>query len=221
MSETYSQKLAENYYRTLYKECGCNEEIHSATLEPFAAEFAGLSPVLDLGCGSGMFLRILLARKVSCTGVEGSQECVEACRQANLPAVKSDVFEYLRATADSSYGGIFCSHLIEHLMPAQALELYSEAYRVLQAQGKLVILTPNFRHLTVAAEGFWLDLTHVRPYPGHALTVLATMAGFRQKRCITYRNKNGLIPYLGNAVRWLLTGGLHAPAGRLGIVCIK
>jgi len=221
MSDAYSRRLLEDCYSRLYQECGCKEEIHSATLGPFATEFTGFSPVLDLGCGSGMFLRILLARNITCVGVDASEECVEACGRASLPVIKADALEYLRGAAVSSYGGIFCSHLIEHLTPPHALELFTEAYRVLRAGGKFVVLTPNFKHLTVAVEGFWLDLTHVRPYPALTLKTLATMAGFQEKKCLTYRTKNGLIPYLGNAVRWLLTGGLHAPAGGLGIVCVK
>jgi len=221
MSEEYSTKLAESCYRAMYAQCGPREEVHRATLEPFGADFVGCAPVLDLGCGTGMFLRILVANNLDCLGVDSSDECIEACRQASLPVVKGDALEFLRDAAESSYGGVFCSHIIEHLAPPQALGLFKGAYRALRNSGKLVVLTPNFRHLTVAAEGFWLDLTHVRPYPAPTMNALATMAGFRQTRCLTYRIKNGFIPYLGNAVRWLLTAGLHDRSGGLAIVCTK
>jgi len=67
--------------------------------------------------------------------------------------------------------------VIEHMQPAQAIELIRESYRVLKPGSRIVIITPNPKDLRTS-ERFWLDITHVRPYPEKLLIVLMTREGF-------------------------------------------
>jgi SAM-dependent methyltransferase len=103
---------------------------------------------------------------------------LQACRARGVKAIESDIFAHLDGLQDACLGGIFCSHLLEHLVPNDALRLLRECYRVLRPSGSLVLVTPNSLDLRVIMQTFWLDLTHVRLYPGALLQPLLKEIGF-------------------------------------------
>ena len=96
---------------------------------------------------------------------------------------------------DSSLGGIFCSHVIEHLHPPEALRLIRESYRVLKSGGTLVLVTPNPQNLLVLTEVFWLDLTHVRFYPVRLLNRVLEEVGFTFVKCFEDKHTRYGTPY--------------------------
>jgi hypothetical protein len=57
------------------------------------------------------------------------------------------------------------------------MQLFELVARSLKMKGRVIILTPNFLQLDVALETFWLDITHVRPYPIPLLKNLLLHAG--------------------------------------------
>jgi 2-polyprenyl-3-methyl-5-hydroxy-6-metoxy-1,4-benzoquinol methylase len=161
-----------------------DESVFIRQLKALAVHFAGSSgPVVDLGCGRGTMLQILKSSGINCYGVDAFVPALEECRVRGLDVVESDVFQHLSALLDNSIGGIFCSHLIEHLASAEALTLLRESHRVIRPGGALVIITPNPKDLNVLTEVFWLDLTHVRFYPAALLGPLLREAGFRFAEC--------------------------------------
>jgi SAM-dependent methyltransferase len=135
-------------------------------------------PVADIGCGRGMFVAELNAAGHKAVGVDAATESVEACRARGVEIVQADALEYL-AGQPNQLGGIFLSHVIEHLTPAQAVKLLDLARRALRTGGRLVIVTPNVTDLRTMTEIFWLDTTHVRPYPVPLLECLCDEAGIR------------------------------------------
>lgn len=50
--------------------------------------------------------------------------------------------------------------------------------RVMKKGGRLILITPNASDLRTS-ERFWLDPTHVRPYPEKLLVLLLQRAGFK------------------------------------------
>jgi len=140
-------------------------------------------PVVDLGCGRGTMLELLKSSGITSYGVDAFSLAVEVCRTKGLAVTESDIFSHLAELTDSSMGGIFCSHLIEHLHPPEALRLIRESYRVLRSGGALVLVTPNPQNLLILTEVFWLDLTHVRFYPARLLDGLLEQAGFTFVHC--------------------------------------
>jgi SAM-dependent methyltransferase len=135
-------------------------------------------PVVDLGCGRGTMLELLKSSGVSSYGVDTFSPALEVCRRKGLQVAECDIFSHLEGLPECSVGGIFCSHVIEHLHPPEALRLLRESYRVLSPGGALVLVTPNPKNLLVLTEGFWLDLTHVRFYPARLLKLLLEEVGF-------------------------------------------
>jgi O-antigen chain-terminating methyltransferase len=67
--------------------------------------------------------------------------------------------------------------VIEHLQPARVAELFHECHRAMRPGGKLILITPNAKDLRTT-ERFWLDPSHVRPYPQKLLTAMLADAGF-------------------------------------------
>jgi SAM-dependent methyltransferase len=168
-------------------------------------------PVLDLGCGSGTLLETLQVLGVPAEGVDASPTAIHECRRRGLKVSEADLFGFLKHTGTGAWGTLFAGHVIEHLPPEAARDLFAQAWRVLREGGLFILLTPNPRNLYVAGEGFWTDPTHVRPYPATLLKALALSAGFSS---LTVRGWwGGLTPkqvVLG-VIRWLVTAGLHQP----------
>lgn len=120
--------------------------------------------VLDIGCGTGVFLEMLREANISGVGVESSQEEFAQCKKKNLEVHQVDAFRFLSRHRDE-FHGVFCSHFVEHFDPTKVLDLFKKVHNVLTSQGLFVIITPNFKNIDVISETFWLDISHVRPYP--------------------------------------------------------
>jgi len=133
--------------------------------------------VLEIGSGRGVMLRLMKEAGITAYGLDSFEDAVIYCRGKGLDVVHGDALGHLAALPDASLGGIFCAHVIEHMQPAQAIELIRESYRVLKPGARIVIITPNPKDLRTS-ERFWLDITHVRPYPQKLLIVLMEREGF-------------------------------------------
>ena len=131
-------------------------------MKRYAAFFAA-GPVADLGSGRGFFLEALRDRAIPAIGVDISDEAIEYARDLGIKCVQSDVLDFLGEARE--LGGVFASHLIEHLEPPAAEEMIARASAALLPGGTFVIVTPNMVDYRTLTEIFWLDTTHVRPYP--------------------------------------------------------
>jgi 2-polyprenyl-3-methyl-5-hydroxy-6-metoxy-1,4-benzoquinol methylase len=142
---------------------------------------AGCKRVLDLGSGRGLFLELLRTAGIDGIGVDGSEEVSAEVRGRGFTVHTADVLTFLRQAAEEkqSYDGVFCSHLIEHLSGELAIELVSLVATVVRPGGRVVFVTPNIANPLVGTKVFWLDLTHVRPYPRLLLQALLDEVGFR------------------------------------------
>jgi 2-polyprenyl-3-methyl-5-hydroxy-6-metoxy-1,4-benzoquinol methylase len=125
---------------------------------------AAAGRVLDIGSGQGQFLDIASAAGHATVGIERHAPAAEACRARGHEVHVEDAVEGLQRL-DGGFDLILVSHLIEHLLPAQAQALVAGTSRLLNPHGALVVVTPNTKNLAVGSHLFWLDPTHVRPYP--------------------------------------------------------
>lgn len=69
---------------------------------------------------------------------------------------------------------IFCKNVVEHLSNTSIM--MREFYRILKPQGKVVIITDDWRK---TFRTFWRDPTHVRPYDRESLQRLLRMYEFK------------------------------------------
>ncbi len=135
--------------------------------------------VLEIGSGRGVLLRLMMESGIKAYGLDSFEEAVIYCKGKGLDVVHGDALSHLATLPAASLGGIFCAHVIEHMQPAQVIDLIRESHRVLKPGARIVIITPNPKDLRTS-ERFWLDITHVRPYPEKLLTVLMKREGFNK-----------------------------------------
>ena len=150
---------------------------HARKLLRYYSGFFNRGVVVDLGVGRGYFLEALSSRHIEAVGVDISEEAAAYCRKQGFSIVVSDAVEYLGSTSD--LGGVFASHLIEHMPPASVEQLFGAAFQAMVRGGRIVVVTPNIKDWRVWSETFWLDLTHVRPYPPALVEAMLSAAGFR------------------------------------------
>jgi O-antigen chain-terminating methyltransferase len=150
--------------------------VHARRIMAWYAAMFTTGPVLDVGAGRGYFLEALRGRGIEGVGVDNSPQAAVEARAIGVDIVVQDAFEFMEQQA--GFGGVFMSHVIEHFEPGRAVELIRLAHRMLRPGGTIVIVTPNPLDWMVLSEIFWLDPTHVRPYPALLLTAMLESAGF-------------------------------------------
>jgi SAM-dependent methyltransferase len=147
----------------------------SAALEKFETR-----PVkaVDLGCGRGEWLEMVKAHGVSAKGVEINDFFLKRLEHKNIDAVKADVFEFLKKTADNTYHIVTAFHLIEHIDVTRRVQFLREILRVLQNGGLCILETPNPRNLFVGSGDFYRDPSHSVPLFPDTLAFLGKALGF-------------------------------------------
>jgi 2-polyprenyl-3-methyl-5-hydroxy-6-metoxy-1,4-benzoquinol methylase len=162
---------------SLYQFGGSEDQLRKLQ-KPFVEFSRQSSPVLDVGCGRGIFLELLAAAGVEAVGVDPSEEAIAVCREKGLKVVSGDACTFLGRNP-GRFGGIFCSHVIEHMAYEDAMAFLELCHPALRPNGKILLLTPNPEDLAVVSEIFWLDPTHVRPYPKLLLKAMLNATGFQ------------------------------------------
>lgn len=109
--------------------------------------------ILDVGCGVGRFIQHNPKR---ITGIDHNTKSIGECKKKGYRAVVGGVTKF--PFKDSSFDGVHCAHVIEHLMPEDAYKMLSEMNRVLKKGGVLVIRAPLMH------PEFWDDFTHLKIY---------------------------------------------------------
>ena len=142
---------------------GDNEETLKKVQSKFLKYFPKNGRILDLGSGRGTFLTLLKDNGFLGCGVECDDEMYTVSKKRKLEVYKDDVISFLEDT-NLNFNGIMVSHLIEHLDTKNAEKLIELIKQKLKPGGVAIIITPRPGSLW-ACENFWLDTTHVRPYP--------------------------------------------------------
>jgi len=142
--------------------------------------FADCRHVIDLGCGDGDFLGMLLEHGIEAVGVDADDKAFAAGKKNDLPIVNQDVFAFLHAQPEASADGIFCAHLVEHLPYPKVIELVQQSFRVLRPGGRIILATPNVRSLYSHLEMFYMHFGHISFYHPKLLCFFLEHEGFRQ-----------------------------------------
>src|ERR1022692_1484809 len=101
-------------------EFGSSEDTVRRIQKPFVEFFRDSAPVLDIGCGRGVFLELLSDARIEAFGIDHSEEALAVCRKKGFSVRCEDAPTYLSAEPER-FGGIFCSHVIEHMAYEDAL----------------------------------------------------------------------------------------------------
>lgn len=134
--------------------------------------------ILDVGCGRGLFLRLLRERSYVVRGTELS----EATRKNAYPDVPIDAGELTRASYPAgSFDLISIWHVLEHVRDPHAT--LDAAHHALAPNGVLLLAVPNFASWQARFGGerwFHLDLPrHLWQFTPTTLRALLEQHGFR------------------------------------------
>lgn len=140
-----------------------DEEQHLKSIQKkFLRYFPKGGTILDLGSGRGIFLQLLEEHGFTPVGVELDQTMYDYSKN-NFKVHHNEALAFLKQSKEK-FDGIFASHLIEHLDIEHGKAFIEELKAHLTKNGIVIIVTPRPGSLW-AAENFWLDTTHIRPYP--------------------------------------------------------
>lgn len=148
--------------------------------EPYLKYFSTSDMVVDLGCGRGEFLKLLIDHGIEARGVDLDPDMVAYCQQVGLPVERGDVIEFLSGIEDNSLGGIFLGQVIEHLPPNVLAQVIQLAHRKLKPDAHFVAETINPMCLLALTTHYLLDMSHVRPVHPEVMRFLLSLAGFRE-----------------------------------------
>ncbi len=134
--------------------------------------------VLDFGCGMGEFINAVQARRR--IGVDMR----DGARQNLEPQVEFVLSNNVRMPdiGNGEIDVVFCSNLLEHLPDRQTVTaLFKELRRILQPDGRLLILGPNLRYTKSA---YWDFFDHILPFTEHSLVEALATGGFEPETLV-------------------------------------
>lgn len=161
-----------SHYEFTLRDRQRNREMQSG----YVAHFQGCHKVLDLACGSGIFLELLAEHGIPALGVERNPAVAAWVKQHDWDVVEQDVFAFLEQTT-GTYDGVFCSHFLEHLPFEQVLRFFELLAPRVSPAGIVVIVVPNPESIRMQLLGFWRDPEHVRFYHPELLEAVCRHAG--------------------------------------------
>ena len=157
----------------------------TAMQQGLTEQFAQCQKVLDVGCGTGIFLECLQRANISAMGVERNAQSARFARSLGLQVVVQDALDFL-AEQHSTFDGIYCSHFVEHLPFEGVDQLVKRVAQALQPGGKAVFVFPDPESIRSQLLGFWRDPEHVRFYHPDILSVLGRAHGLT----LVYNSQN-------------------------------
>jgi len=162
------------FHRSADDEAGRRASHHA-----FADVFAGFGSVLDVGCGSGVFLDMLRERGVARTlGVDRDPDMVAEARARGHDARPADARRDL-ASLGERFDGVYLSFVIETMDGDEGIAALRACTESLEPDGLLVVRTLNPRNAAVRDGAFWFEPWAKRPWPLETLHVALTDLGLR------------------------------------------
>ena len=151
-----------------------------STFEPYRAT----NRILDVGCGSGHFLKVAIAMGWSAYGTEIASGAFDQLERLGINSFcgRLESANY----ADEFFDVVYCSEVIEHLIDPGSL--LREIARVVKPGGLLYLTTPNFNSLSrrlLASKWRVFSKEHICYFTPGSLARALGEAGFRNVAAYT------------------------------------
>lgn len=171
---------------------------HRRKFEEIARRIPDPSTVLDLGCGPGSFLSVFaethsrsfgIGADIASGQIEFARARVASRYKDQVQFVEIDANTGRLPIPDRSVDVVTCIEVLEHIHPYYAIQLLSEARRVLKANGRFIATTPNYRSLWPFIE--WAlekrspvkyHAQHINKFTPNSFVKFLETAGFEVKR---------------------------------------
>lgn len=134
-------------------------------------------PVLDIGCGQGELVRLLLNDGYEAEGIDISPEQVAIAHTSGLAQVRQGDYRDLLAARPGRLAAVTATDVLEHLMKDEVLDTFDRVMSALAPDGVFVARVPN----AVSPFGGRIqhgDFTHESWYTERSVRQLAAAAGF-------------------------------------------
>ncbi len=156
---------------------GSQKEIRTR-IQRYLEYFKPGERVVDLGCGRGEWLELLVEKGIDASGVDITEKFVLICQRKGLNVIHKDMFCYLESIPDRSLDGITAIQVIEHIDSAALARLIQLSYRKLKLGGRIILETPNPMSVSTLTNNFYIDPTHIRPVHPALLDYLLKAGNF-------------------------------------------
>jgi glycosyltransferase involved in cell wall biosynthesis len=162
------------FHRTSDEEAGRRAWHHA-----YADVFKGFGSVLDVGCGTGLFLDMLRERGIERTlGIDRDPEMVADTRARGHEARVLDARTDL-STLGERFDGVHLAFVIETMDGDEGIATLRACAALLAPDGLLVVRTLNPRNAAVRDGAFWFEPWAKRPWPLETLHVALNDLGLR------------------------------------------
>jgi SAM-dependent methyltransferase len=134
-------------------------------------------PVIDIGCGQGQLVRLLLADDYDASGVDISAEQVAIAHAAGLDCVRHGHYRDILTERRGQLAGVIATDLLEHLTKNEVLDAFDCVASALAPGGMFVGRVPN----AVSPLGGHIrygDFTHESWFTARSIRQLAAAARF-------------------------------------------
>lgn len=141
----------------------------------------GVGPVVDIGCGQGQLLRLLLRDGYQAEGVDISPEQVALGHAAGLAQIVEGDYRDFLSERSGRLGAVVATDLLEHMAKEDVLDTFDRVASALTPGGVFVARVPN----AVSPFGGNIrygDFTHESWFTARSVKQLATAAGFASVR---------------------------------------
>ncbi len=137
--ETLAAAYDRDYYEAWRAQARQRERLWRRRLATVEGLAGAPGELLDVGCGTGEFLRLAQTRGWEVTGTEFSPYAAKVVGAHGLTVVKGEIWE--AGFPAGAFDVVTCWHVIEHA--ADPRRVIEEIHRVLRPGGWLALATPN------------------------------------------------------------------------------
>ena len=134
--------------------------------------------VVDIGCGQGQLVRLLLTDGYNASGIDVSPEQVAIAHSAGIDQVRQGDYRCTLQEVSGTLAAVTALDLLEHLTKNEVLGTFDSVADALAPGGLFIARVPN----AVSPLGGHIrygDFTHETWYTARSVRQLAAAAGFR------------------------------------------